>query len=179
MMKRGAGGDTVPYHAQRLREVQLRCAAACCALGAAVAVADEGAGAVLHDTIIARAEEAWQSDAGDAMYFRGGLELRGSKWRIMADRARIEGKLADPGLVVVEGDPARIVVSGGKDGEPFEGHSRHLEFEPGTETVRLAGGARIVKGRQSISSESIEYLLARDVFAAGSHGRVRVVTTPD
>ena len=44
------------------------------------------------DTIIARAEEAWESDNGEVMFIRGDLQLRGSHWRIHADTARVEGK---------------------------------------------------------------------------------------
>lgn len=132
----------------------------------------------LADVLIVHADRAWETDSGDAMYFEGHLQLRGNNWRIEADSAHLRGDLDDPDLVVVKGAPARIVVGAADEREPLEGHGRHLEFEPRSETLRLEGGAMIVKGRQSISSESIKYLLARDTFAAGSHGRVRVVTTP-
>jgi lipopolysaccharide transport protein LptA len=167
------------YHAQRRLRAQLRALGAGMAMLAGVAAAEERQGySPLEDTIIARAREAWQSDSGEVMYFSGDLQLRGSRWRISADRARVEGKLADPDRVVVDGSPARIVVGRESEVEPSEGRSQHLEFDPRDETVRLEGGAMIVKGQQSISSETIRYLLARDTFAAGSHGRVRVVTTP-
>lgn len=180
-MRCGAAGDTRPYHADRQRPTQLRrwaVAGVFAAAAAAAAAGERQARTKLHDTIIARAREAWQSDTGDAMYFSGDLQLRGSKWEITADRARVEGKLEDPDLVVVDGNPARIIVGRADDEEPFEGRSQHLEFEPRNETIRLEGEAMIVKGQQSISSETIKYLLARDTFAAGSHGRVRVVTKP-
>jgi lipopolysaccharide transport protein LptA len=129
-------------------------------------------------TVIARAERAWQSEQGDVMHFKGALELRGERWRVNADRALIEGHLADPERVIVQGAPARITVGAADDPEPVEGFSQHLEFEPRNQIVRLEGAATIIKGGQSITSESIRYLLERNTFAAGSRGRVKVVTKP-
>lgn len=130
----------------------------------------------LEDTVIARAQEAWESDDGDTMFIRGDLRLRGSHWRIYADTARVEGKLGDPSRVVVDGSPARIVVSRDAASQPLEGQSRHLEFDPRAKLMRLDGAATVVRGQDSISSESIRYSLDRNTFEAGSHGRVKVIT---
>ena len=175
---------TCRYHGQPTAADQPHCCArrwwvpfalVCAAAGAR---ADQPPLQPLEDVLIVHADRAWENDTGDAMYFEGHLELRGHDWRIEADSAHLRGDLDDPDLVVVKGAPARIVVGGPDEREPLEGHGRHLEFEPRSETLRLEGGATIVKGQQSISSESIKYLLERDTFAAGSHGRVRVVTKP-
>ena len=131
----------------------------------------------LKDTVIARAEEAWESDNGDVMFIRGDLQLRGSHWQIRADTARVEGKLGSPTRVVVDGNPARIIVTG-DDSQPLEGRSQHLDFDPPAKLMRLEGAAMIVKGKESISSESIRYSLDRKTFEAGTHGRVKVVTAP-
>ncbi len=133
---------------------------------------------VLEDTLVVRAARASEADNGESMVFEGGLELHANDWRIEAERAVLAGRLDDPERVIVDGDPARIIVAGGK-GEPLEGRGQHLEYEPHTDTVRLDGAAMIVKGEQSISSESIQYLLGKGTFAAGSHGRVRVVMKRD
>jgi lipopolysaccharide transport protein LptA len=130
------------------------------------------------DTIIARAEEAWESDNGEVMFIRGDLQLRGSHWRIHADTARVEGKFGDLARVVVDGNPARIIVTGNDQSQPLEGRSQHLDFDPRANLMRLEGAATIVKGKESISSESIRYSLDRRTFEAGTHGRVKVVTSP-
>ncbi len=132
----------------------------------------------VQDTVIARAQEAWESDNGDTIFIRGDLQLRGSRWHIYADTARVEGKLGDPARVVVDGSPARIVVRHDATGQPLEGRSRHLEFNPRTKFMRLDGAATVVRGQDSISSESIRYSLERNTFEAGSHGRVKVITGP-
>jgi len=132
----------------------------------------------LQDTIIARAQEAWESDKGDVMFIRGDLQLRGSHWRIHADTARVEGNLGDPARVVVDGNPARIIVTGDDQAQPLEGRSQHLDFDPRAKLMRLEGAAMIVKGQESISSESIRYSLDRKTFEAGTHGRVKVITAP-
>ena len=164
------------YHGQRRRAVQGVSACLCLALLAVGARADDTHD--LADTAIARAQEAWESDNGDVMFIRGDLQLRGSHWRIHADTARVEGKLGDPSRVVVEGAPACIIVTGDDPSQPLEGQSTHLDFDPRAKLMRLEGAATIIKGKESISSESIRYSLDRKTFEAGTHGRVKVVTTP-
>lgn len=132
----------------------------------------------LKDTVIARAHEAWESDDGEVMFIRGDLQLRGSHWRIHADTARVEGRLGSPARVVVDGNPARIIVTGDDQTQELEGRSQHLDFDPRAKRMRLEGAAMIVKGQESISSESIRYSLDRKTFEAGTYGRVKVVTAP-
>lgn len=168
------------YDGQRGRRWQLR-VAGLLLLGASTAsVAQEAADDVpftlLEDTFIVRAERATETDQGNGMAFEGGIVLHASDWRIEADSAVLAGQLDDPERVVVDGSPARIVVGATREAEPLEGRGQHLEFEPRTQTLRLEGEATIVKGDQSISSESIKYLIDEGKFAAGSHGRVKVVT---
>lgn len=164
------------YHGQRTRCVQGVGALVGLLLVAASAWADDAR--ELQDTVIARAQEAWESDNGDVMFIRGDLQLRGSHWRIQADTARVEGKLGSPSRVVVDGSPARIIVTGDDSSQPLEGRSTHLDFDPKAKLMRLEGAAMIVKGKESISSESIRYSLDRKTFEAGTHGRVKVVTAP-
>lgn len=164
------------YHGQRGRGVQGIVALLALMMLMPAARADDAH--ELQDTVIARAEEAWESDNGDVMFIRGDLQLRGSHWRIHADTARVEGKLGSPSRVVVDGNPARIIVTGDDQSQPLEGRSTHLDFDPKAKLMRLEGAAMIVKGKESISSESIRYSLDRKTFEAGTHGRVRVVTAP-
>lgn len=156
----------------------MRVLACACALASAAAHAVDASAPAVRDTIIARANEAWQDEDGRVMHFNGDLRLRGSQWHITADRARVEGRLEDPDLITVDGDPARIVVDAAHSTEPVEGHCQHLEFEPRDQKLHLQGEAMVVKGEQSIASETIEYLLQRNNFTAGSVGRVKVVTKP-
>jgi len=166
-------------HGRSAATRRARALACACALASAAAHAvDTSSTPAARDTIIARANEAWQDETGRVMHFNGDLRLRGSQWHISADRARVEGRLEDPDLITVDGDPARIVVDAANSTEPVEGHCQHLEFEPRDQKLHLQGEAMVVKGEQSISSETIEYLLQRNNFTAGSVGRVKVVTKP-
>ncbi len=164
------------YDGQRWRVVQPLAALAGVLIGFAADADESRPLSNLKDTVIARAQEAWESDNGDTMFIRGDLQLRGSHWHIYADTARVEGKLGDPVRVVVDGSPARIVISRDGDAEPLEGRSHHLEFDPRAKIMRLDGAATVVKGQDSISSESMRYSLDRNTFKAGSHGRVKVVS---
>ncbi len=167
------------YHGQHGRGAQGAIALLWLALLTSGARADDSKPlSDLKDTVIARAQEAWESDDGDVMFIRGDLQLRGSHWRIHADSARVEGKLGSPVRVVVDGNPARIIVTGDDESQPLEGRSQHLDFDPRAKLMRLEGAAMIVKGQESISSESIRYSLDRKTFEAGTHGRVKVVTAP-
>ena len=132
----------------------------------------------LTDVVFITAHQAWQASDGNEFAARGDLLIRGVDWAIRAEHARITGRLRDPDTIHVSGAPAHIVYHRAGDDEPLEGQSAVLEFRPRKDIVQLEGDARILKGRQSISSEVIEYLLDRDLFAAGSAGRVKVVTTP-
>ena len=171
-------GGPAGYDAERFGHAQpLAWLLVCVSLGAGAAEPANKRGDDYRETIIARAHEAWESPDGGTMFIRGNLELRGTRWRIQADAARIEGKLGKPDTVVVDGAPARLVVTPEDDSQPFEGHSRHLEFRPQAKTVRLEGAATIVKGQQSITSESIRYELDSRTLAAGARGRVKVVTS--
>lgn len=167
------------HHGPRVAADQLR-AALLPALLAVLAApcAAEPAYVVHADVVIVHADRAWENDSGPGMRFAGDLSLRGRDWRIEADSAELAGGIDDPERVVVDGAPARIVVTVEGSGEPVEGRSSHLEFEPDSETLRLEGAAMLVRGQQSVSSERIEYQLSRGTFAAGSHGRVRVVMRP-
>jgi lipopolysaccharide transport protein LptA len=164
------------YDGQRRREAQQLVVFAVLLLSQLAHGADVKPLSKLEDTVIARAQEAWESDNGDTMFIRGDLQLHGTHWHIYADTARVEGKLGDPARVVVDGSPARIVVSREAASQPLEGWSRHLEFNPRTKLMRLDGAATVVRGQDSITSESIRYSLERNTFEAGSHGRVKVIT---
>lgn len=133
---------------------------------------------VQRDTLVIHAHVARQSDDRDSFSLRGDLELRGAEWVIHADSASVDGRLEDPDQIIVDGNPATISVLRDGDTRPFSGSSRHLEFDPRNEIVRLHGDAKVMRGEQSISSDSIRYLLQRDTFSAGTTARVKVVTKP-
>jgi lipopolysaccharide transport protein LptA len=133
---------------------------------------------ILENAVIVHAESAVETEDGASMIFEGNLTIHANDWRIDANRALLAGALNDPDRIVVDGEPAVIVVAKQGDPEPFEGRAEHLEFEPGSKLVRLAGAAMIAKGAQSISSESIEYQLGKGTFSAGAQGRVKIVTKP-
>ena len=170
--------DSSRYDGQRRRGVQPLAAIAALLLSQLAHGDEVQPLSKLEDTVIARAREAWESDDGNTMFIRGDLQLRGTHWHIYADTARVEGKLGDPARVVVDGSPARIVVSRDATSQPLEGRSRHLEFDPRAKLMRLDGAATVVRGQDSISSESIRYSLDRNTLEAGSHGRVKVITGP-
>ncbi len=169
------------YHGERPRWLQARLAGllVCLATAAAARAAENVPFAPLEDVVFVRARTATQSISGDRFDAAGDLLLRSDAWTIRSDTAVIEGPLADPAVIEVSGTPARIIYQDGEADGPLEGQSSRLWFRPRAEEVVLEGDASVVRGGRSVSSESIRYLLNRDVFSAGRSGRVRVVTTPD
>lgn len=129
------------------------------------------------EAVFVRAREGVQGFDERVFLVRGGLEVHGQDWEISADEATISGALGAPERIQVTGAPARIVVTRGVGQAPIEGQSRSFDFEPPQNTVRFEGGAVVLDGTQSVSSESITYQLDREVFSAGRAGRVKVITS--
>jgi len=185
-MKRLAGrgrqaGRVSSYDGEHPRWLQagIRGLLLCAAMTGIARGAEDVPLAPLGDVVFVRAQTATQSIAGDRFDAAGNLLLRSNDWTIRSDTAVIEGPLADPAEIEVSGTPARIIYQDDDAEVPLEGRSSRLWFRPRAEEVVLEGDASVVRGGRSVSSESIRYLLSRDVFSAGRSGRVRVVTTPD
>lgn len=183
MQKQCAG--IAGYHGEAGPRVQPRClrtVRAVCSLAlmtcAVSVVADEAGYTTRTDTILLSANRAEQAPDHRSFAFSGEFLLSSTEWRIDSNTAVIRGRLEKPDMIELAGQPARITVLRDGDSRPLVGHSARLRFDPAAEILDLTGTAMIVRDRQSISSDSIRYLLERDTFSAGDGGRVRVVTTP-
>ena len=135
----------------------------------------------LDSAVILEAAEGWESDETGEFYVRGGLSLRTDLWTINADSARVAGPLENPELIVVDGAPATITLhvdDQSSAAEPVQAEGRHLEFAVPDNSLQLDGHALLRREGQSVTSEHISYLIDRDLFSAGSYGRVKVITEP-
>ncbi len=119
------------------------------------------------DTVVVRADEAWEEFAGQVAHFRGNFELAAPDWSVAADSAVVYGPLEDPERIVVDGAPARIrLKQAGREGT-VEGEGRHIEYRRADDTVSLSGQARLRDGERTLSSALIEYERRGDRVSAG------------
>jgi lipopolysaccharide export system protein LptA len=130
------------------------------------------------DTVVVRADEARESDAGDAYYFSGNIRIYAPQWAVLADKAELVGRIENPDQVIVEGAPARIRVQVKDNKKPIEGRSDRVEYDRRNDLVRLSGTALLDDDGRVVNSEMIEYFLNKRLFRTGGDRRVRVVATP-
>lgn len=143
-------------------------------------VALVGAGSQLDaDTVIVRADEAWEDDSQRALHFRGGVDVHASDWAITADSASLYGDLEDPHLVVGEGMPARLKLFRVGDEDGIEAEGRHIEYWPTEDVIRITNQAVLVIGRRTLRGNFVQYEVQTKRFTAGGGERVRVQSLPD
>ena len=131
------------------------------------------------DTIIVRADLAWEDPDDSISYYRGDFELSTPDWSVQAAEATIFGPLNNPDRVLLSGEPARIWISQPEKSKVVEGVGTKIEYLLTTDSVTLSGGAELRDGENTINSESIHYDVEADSYSAGQTGRVKVSISPD
>lgn len=131
------------------------------------------------DTVIVRANLAWEDSDESITYYRGDFELRTPDWSVQASEATVFGPLNNPDRVLLNGEPARIWISQPEKSKVVEGEGAQIEYLLTTESVALSGGAELRDGEDTINSESIHYDVKADSYSAGQTGRVKVSISPD
>ncbi len=131
------------------------------------------------DSVILRADEAWEDAGQKATHLRGGVDVHASDWAVSADSASLYGDLEDPRLIVVEGTPARLLVLTSDGEDPIEAEGRHIEYRRAEDLIRITQGATLVTGSQTLRGNSVEYAIRTKRVTAGGGGRIRVESIPD
>lgn len=125
------------------------------------------------DTVVVRAETAWEDTEPDVVHFRGDFEMRVRDWRLTATSATVRGDLEDPSRVELTGAPARLdIVRDTADGPRLvQAEAVHIVYDREVGQVTLDGDARVTQGDSVLHSERIEYEPATDrVQTAGRAG---------
>ncbi len=130
------------------------------------------------DTVVVRADEAWEEPGQRIAHFRGNFQLKAPDWSVAADRAVVYGPLENPDRVVVDGMPARIRLLKSDRITEVEGQGRHIEYRRASDTVSLSGEARLNDGDNALVSSRIEYDIGADSISAGGEEGVEVVVQP-
>ena len=100
------------------------------------------------DTIIVRANLAWEDSDESITYYRGDFELRTPDWSVQASEATVFGPLNNPDRVLLSGEPARIWISQPEKSKVVEGEGAQIEYLLTTESVALSGGAELKRWRR-------------------------------
>ena len=143
------------------------------------------------DSVIIKADSAWEDATEDVVHFSGGFTLRAPDWYVSADTAVVYGKLDDPDKVQLNGNPARIFFlrTGSdtdsptrNDGEPAdrtEGTATDIEYLRSTNVVKLSGSATLKRDEDVLVSEKIEYDVDSDRYTASGTGGVNIQIKAD
>jgi lipopolysaccharide transport protein LptA len=143
------------------------------------------------DSVIIKADTAWEDSATDVVHFSGGFTLSAPDWYVSADTAVVHGKLDDPEKVRLQGSPARIFFlragsdtesgtdaaarsAGGTPADRTEGTASDIEYIRSRNIVKLSGSATLKREDDVLVSENIEYDVDADRYTASGAGGVNI-----
>lgn len=120
-----------------------------------------------------------------AMLYAGNVSMSSSTLSMRGDRLELRQKDEGQYEAILTGAPARmdhagVASSAGDDALPVSAQSRSLYYDSANALVQLSGGARLTRGTDEITGETIRYdVAARRIKATGGDGgQVRIVIQP-
>ncbi len=132
------------------------------------------------DSILIRAENAWEDATADTLHFSGQFELKAQDWYLSADQATLYGSLDDPEKAILTGSPASIQLETTADNrvEIIRGEASRIVYRRASNSISLTGGARLSRDGQMMQSENIEYDIDQDHIQAGGEQGVSIRADP-
>ncbi len=125
------------------------------------------------DTILIKADNAWEDTAPDTVHFSGDFELKAYDWYLSAEEATLYGDLDDPETVILVGSPANIqleTISNDRI-KIVMGKALRIVYQRASNSINLVGRASLTTAGQTMQSEEIEYDITQDrIQASGSQG---------
>lgn len=130
-----------------------------------------------QDTIVVRADQAWESDDGDVLNFEGNFELTAPDYYLKSDTAELHGAMEDPSTIIADGQPVQFWVQD-DSGRKTHGEGARLEYHRDQNLLRLSGKAVLRDEHTVMRSSMLEYDTAnRRLVGTGNDG-VQIVTQP-
>lgn len=122
-------------------------------------------------------------EKGGAMLYAGNVSMVSDTLSMRGERLELRQKKAGEYEAILRGSPARLDHAGqpgNAEAPPVAAQARTLIYDTGTSMVQLSGAARLVRGTDEITGETIRYdVAARRIRAAGGEGgQVRIVIQP-
>lgn len=122
---------------------------------------------------------------GGAMVYTGNVRLRSDTLDLEGDRLELRQVAGGQFEARITGDPAHLRHDGeineqGERAPPVTARARTLVYDSRSGLVELAGAARLTRGADEITGETIRYNVSerRIQAAGGSGGQVRIVIQP-
>ncbi len=123
------------------------------------------------DTIVIRADRAWEGVDEDVLHLEGNFGMRTSDWEVTADEAEVYGPIEDPTHIVIRGTPAHVTAQKARGGEPVKGEGKTIEYYHQTELLRITGDAVLTDEDIAMRSSFIEYdMFNKRLKSSGSDG---------
>ena len=157
------------------------------ALHSVTASAIEAPGLDDGETMVIRAEQAWEtretlsdgSKGPRSLHFKGNFRLDGPDWFIRADNATLLGDVDDPKSIKVTGNPARVWMLDETGAREVDAKATEIEYFRHNDRLKLKGNALLEEQRNTLRSSSIDYDLNERRLVATGKGGVEIVTLPN
>jgi lipopolysaccharide transport protein LptA len=132
------------------------------------------------DTIVIRAEKAWETrnNEGRALHFEGRFRLLAPDWFVESADAVLYGDVDDPNRIEVAGTPARLWMVDANGATEIDATARNITYFRRSNRLLLEGDALLREGTNSMRSSSIDYDLKDARLLATGVGGVEIVATP-
>lgn len=129
-----------------------------------------------QDTIVVTADQAWESDDGEVLNFKGNFELKAPDYYLSSDSAEIHGDVDSPSRIVATGSPVTFWIRTGDSDELTHGQGARVEYERERNLLRLSGKAILQDDNTVMRSSLLEYdTESRRLISTGTDG-VEIVT---
>ena len=136
------------------------------------------AAAPARETIVIRADHAWEVPEDDKiLHFKGNFELHSPDWSLRADEADLYGPLDDPDRIVARGVPATVTIR--DSDETVIGHGLTVEYERTTDTLTLRERAELEGESIAMSSAVIVFDVASKRLKSSGESGVEMILQRD
>lgn len=137
-----------------------------------------GAGA--FEMISISADEANEDEDSGILHFSGHFLMRSEDWNLTSDAATVYGNPGRPERVILEGSPARFLVTRTDDAElgQIEAAAQVVEYSRAENLLTLSSGATLMLGDEVIRSRYIEYNIGTNRYKAGGADGVLIEVPP-
>ena len=145
-------------------------------LSGALAAQDRISSPDADETIVIKANEAWEDETADVIHFRGDFQLESPDWTVTADQATLYGKLDDPETVILSGSPVYITIYSNENAGDIDvsGYANRIVYQKDPQSLRMEGKASLSRDDNTLSGSDIEYDISNDRVTASGAGGVRV-----
>ena len=125
-------------------------------------------------------DQALRDEKRGITIYRGNVELDQGSLHISANRITIFRIVEDGDKIIAEGQPATLQQQPNIDEELVRAQAEIIEYYKDEDRVRLKNSAHIQRGGSTVTGETIDYFIAKELVKASSdksqvNSRVEVV----